>query len=206
MSIWIFDPGHEGMSPGDIYLRKGKQSPLVPPGIYEGEFNHDIVNRVCTACTAAGIDCVNISPGPISIALKNSKHPERSRVGYVNKLHEELGDCVLVSVHSNATGKGNWDESASGMTSFVSPKAGYQSKMLVEIFHNALVKMTSLKDRGIRKQTFATIDQTTMPAIYLEIGFMTHPKDARFLASPEGRNKIVQAMLASIFEWECIIL
>ena len=82
MAIWIIDPGHEGMSPEGLYLRAGKQSPFVPPGIYEGEFNHDIAKRLCDVLTAFGIENVNLSPGPVNIQLTG----ELGRVEYVNRL------------------------------------------------------------------------------------------------------------------------
>ena len=69
---WILSPGHEGLSPGGLYLRKGKQSPEVPPGIYEGVFNRQISQAVWYfGAHIGGLEILDIAQGPINIPLKN---------------------------------------------------------------------------------------------------------------------------------------
>jgi len=44
------------------------------------------------------------------------------------------------------------------------------------------------------------LNQTTIPAVLLEIGFMTNPNEAALLATHEYRLLTAQAIVRSIFE------
>lgn len=201
MSTWIIDAGHEGMSPGGLYMRRGKQSPEVPPGIYEGEFTHDVAERVVTALKSLGFPCVNLSPGPVNIPLKNKskKHPEQSRIGYSNQLHARIGNCRLVSIHANASPDPGWSD-ANGMRTFVSPRASSTSEKMARLFQEQLVDATGFYNRGIKEMGFDIIDDTSMPAVILEIGFMTNKENAEYLASETGRATIARAIFNTIID------
>jgi len=194
MSTWILDPGHEGRSPGGLYLRSGKQSPDIPPGIYEGIFNREVCARVERMCTSAGIPCVVTVPGPLNPTLKE-------RVAYCNALHDARGDCLVICVHANAAGAdGDWHD-AHGVTTFHSQTASDRSIHLASALHDKIVDFCPpLTSRGVKTAAFAMLIKTKCPAAYIECGFMDNLEDATYLASYTGQDQIAAAIFSVILE------
>ena len=95
--IWLLNNGHGGVIDG-VCQTEGKRSPVWDDGniLYEGEFNRSIVNRLVERLTSERINYVLITPELEDISLNQ-------RVQRANSYHDQ-GDCVFVSVHSNAGG------------------------------------------------------------------------------------------------------
>lgn len=187
MSTWILVPGHGGMSPGGIYLTQGKQSPQVPPGIYEGAFNREICNRIERMCIIANIPCVVAIPGPMNPTLKQ-------RVEFCNDLHAQLKNCIVLTIHANASASdGKW-HSARGFVPFIAPNCSQKSKDLAQALHRRIPKMTGLDSRGIKERRFAMVAKTKCPAVLLECGFMDNLTEATYLASQRGQDQIAAAI------------
>jgi len=191
--IWLFDNGHGGMV-GARYLTKGKRSPEVVPGlgVYEGEFNRDIVKRVVGTLQSIGTDAVDLVP-----EAKNVKLRER-----VARANEERKPCRLISIHANADGRdGEWTK-AHGLVVFHYP-GSKKGKALAGVTRTALMSATKINgDRGIRKARWDMLRKTKMPAILVEHGFMTHRGDARKLASDKFRQQITDAYVEMILQIE----
>ena len=193
--IWIFDNGHGGMV-GARYLTKGKRSPEVVPGlgVYEGEFNRDIVKRVVGGLRWEGIDAVDLVYEASNVKLR-----ERiDRANTFSNLH-----CRLISIHANADGRdGEWTD-ANGLVVFHYP-GSMKGKNLAWQAHDALYGAAQIfpRTRGIKTARFAMLRRTAMPAILVEHGFMTNRGDARRLASDSFRAKIAAAYVDMILQIE----
>lgn len=183
---WCLDNGHGGMIAG-VYQTKGKRSPEVPPGVYEGEFNRDIVKRVIGLCQRAGIDAVDIVPEQSCVTLAE-------RVRRANAVHRKKKNVVFISVHANAFGN-TWNP-AQGVSVFCQPGNTArlkESRRLAGMLQGYLVKRTDCVDRGVREGNLFVLRKTVMPAILSENGFMTNPEEARRLASDEFRDCVAAA-------------
>ena len=53
-------------------------------------------------------------------------------------------------------------------------------------------------NRGVSQDPFWVLWRTTMPAVLVEVGFMTNPNDLKALRSPEDRDKIAENLLKAI--------
>ena len=193
--IWLFDNGHGGMV-GAKYLTKGKRSPEVVPGlgIYEGEFNRDIVKRVCGGLRFKGINAADIVPEAANIKL-------RDRIDRANKTWHYHPDTRLISIHANADGRnGEWTD-ANGLVVFHYP-GSVKGKALAQVAHDSIMKHTTIKSRGLKTARFAMLRRTKMPAILVEHGFMTNKGDARKLASDKFRTQIADAYVEMILDIE----
>lgn len=192
---WILDPGHGGLGPGGEYLTPGKRSPEVPPGIFEGEFNRDIARRVVELCD--GLDMTITNPGPVNAGLL-------ARVNYARGLQKVRKNCVFISIHANAAGNGKrWRNDAQGVVVFHhkwDAKGKVLAKWMIESFQvHTGIDVT----RGIKTAMFSVLTGTRMmPSILIECDFMTHEERAKFLASPEGREKIAYAIARIIHQME----
>ncbi len=192
--IWLFDNGHGGMV-GQKYLTKGKRSPEVIPGlgIYEGEFNRDIVKRVVGRLRFKGIYAFDIVPEAKNVKLR--ERVERANAYMSDTIAGLLNNpsCRLISIHANADGRdGEWT-AAEGMTIFHYPgskKGEALAKKAEMVFYHADLGMWN---RGIKTARFAMLRRTRMPAILVEHGFMTNRGDARKLASDKFRSQVAEA-------------
>ena len=52
--------------------------------------------------------------------------------------------------------------------------------------------------RGVSQDPFWVLWRTTMPAVLVEVGFMTNPNDLKALRSPEDRDKIAENLLKAV--------
>lgn len=190
MTKFILDAGHGGMAFGH-YLTPGKRSPEVPPGIYEGEFNRDVCSMVAGICRGV-IDVEFLNPGAINIPLT-------ARVKYINQLYRKEKDIVLLSVHANAIGHGKWVDSARGYASFVAHNASETSNEFARLLRWNMID-TRMSNRGEKCANFTIIKKTHCPAVLLECGFMTHPSEAKRLASKSFRMSIALAIYIAMAE------
>jgi len=186
---WILDPGHGGVGPGGEYLTPGKRSPEVPPGIYEGEFNRQICSLVESLCL--DYDTTTTNPGPVNCGLKE-------RTDYINGLQKVRGNCILLSIHANASGRGGWS-TVYGSTVFYHPK-NKKGKPLAEWVLEAIDQHTPMNiTRGVKPSRFTILSKTrSMPGVLVECGFMTNKSEARFLASSDGQSQIANAIFETI--------
>ncbi|MGO4375919.1 N-acetylmuramoyl-L-alanine amidase, partial [Paenibacillus sp. MCAF20] len=64
-----------------------------------------------------------------------------------------------------------------------------------------LIAGTKLKDRGVKKEAFKVIKETTMPAVLVEAGFLSNAADAKLLYDDAVQNRIAAELVAGIKEY-----
>lgn len=186
--VFLLDNGHGGVIDG-VYQTKGKRSPKFDDGsvLYEGEFNRDVVNRISKGLTELGIEHIVLVPELQDITLGE-------RIRRANKIQQEKGNTVLISVHANAY-LNDWNN-ANGVDVFYLEQDGKFSKTgkrLAELMQVFLVEATKLRDRGAKGRNFYVLRRSSMPAILTENGFMTNKNEARLLMSDEFRQRVANA-------------
>jgi len=81
------------------------------------------------------------------------------------------------------------------------PRGGMHStggKVLAERIHSTLVSRTDLLDGHCQARTWDLLRLTRMPAVRVEIGYVSNPHDAAELADPVFRNTVAQAICDGI--------
>lgn len=71
-----------------------------------------------------------------------------------------------------------------------------QSLHLANGVQNHFVNGLSRKNRGVKQAGFMVLYRSTMPSILVELGFLSHVEEEKYLASTKGQNELAQ----SIFE------
>jgi len=66
------------------------------------------------------------------------------------------------------------------------------------IQHGISLKQKRFKSRGVRKADFFVLRGSLMPAVLVEIGFITNKRDAKFLRQKKYQKKIVQGIFTGI--------
>jgi len=200
---WILDPGHGGIAPDGKYVTKGKRSPEVPPGIYEGEFNRAIVERLYKLMQQPApydgvqwsVDCtVPIIDGRChwgDVALKE-------RRAFVNRMcaHVDARNVRLLSIHANAAPGAGWSQ-AKGTVVYI---RDYNS-LSVRMAQDFSAPLISDADRGIKAAKFAILNVDCL-AVLVEVGFMTNRFEAEQMASETCRDVIAKQLYARMVRHE----
>ena len=66
------------------------------------------------------------------------------------------------------------------------------------LLQRELVARTDLLDCGIHGKTWDLLRRTRMPAVRLEVGYVTHPGDAARLADPAFRDTVAEAATIAV--------
>jgi len=64
-----------------------------------------------------------------------------------------------------------------------------------------LVQATGFKDRGVKKDDLFVIKDTTMPAVLLEIGYLTNPQDESQMWTEDFQDRVATAIVDGIKEY-----
>jgi len=77
-----------------------------------------------------------------------------------------------------------------------------QSILLASMIQKEYKKRIHHKDRSVQQAGFAVLRLTYMPSVLTEIGFLTNPKEEKFLNSKAGQNKIATAIANAIVQYK----
>ncbi|ASA22858.1 N-acetylmuramoyl-L-alanine amidase family protein [Paenibacillus donghaensis] len=169
----VLDAGHGAKDSGAVGVT----------GKYEKNVNLAIVLKAAALLKQENnIDVVLTRSDDTFLELKE-------RAAIANNLQADL----FISVHSN-----------SGSTAASGTETYYQresSKAFAAVMHKYLVQATGLSDRGVRYGNFHVIRETKMPAVLLEIGYLSNKKDEALLFTEELQNKVAASMVKGIKEY-----
>jgi len=189
----VLDAGHGGHD-------KGAWSPYG----YEKDYTLDVILRTRKLLMAQGYKVVLTRADDTFVSLYD-------RAAIANRQQ----DAIFISVHFNSGGAGTGLETytlaprgvpsmmADGPSvSDLAPQPGHvndpQNMALATATHAALVVRSRLYDRGIKRARFVVIRETTIPAVLIEGGFLSHSYDAKVIATPEYRQQMAGAITTAV--------
>jgi N-acetylmuramoyl-L-alanine amidase len=73
-----------------------------------------------------------------------------------------------------------------------------ESSRLALAVQGRLNARLGLRDRGVKQAPFVVLTGATMPAILVEIGFLSNPSEAERLTAPENQQQLAEAVAAGI--------
>lgn len=186
--VVVIDPGHGGVDPGSV----GKG------GILEKDVVLDISLQLKALLERAGARVVMTRSTDTDVSgYDDPWHPNR----YKRDLHrrveivEAAGADALLSIHANA----DRDPSASGAQVFYKPDPSGQNRRLAETIQTELKAIIE----GARPYTSNDIHQLILnrakiPAATVEVGFLSNPREAERLSSPEYRRRLAWAIFIGL--------
>jgi N-acetylmuramoyl-L-alanine amidase len=77
-----------------------------------------------------------------------------------------------------------------------------ESARLAEIVHDSVTQTLRMSNRGVKQAGFYVLGGAAMPAILLEIGFVTNPREERRLKESRYRDELALAILAGLAEYK----
>lgn len=172
--VVVVDPGHGGPDPGAIGIG----------GLQEKGIVLDIGQQVASLLEQQGVQAVLTRSNDIDLDLE-------PRV----QLAERINATVFVSIHANAISLSRPD--ISGLETYYF-SSGDQ---LARTIHNSILQGTGAKDRGVRQARFYVLRKTSMPAVLIEVGFVTGQDDAAKLSTSAYRRRMAEAIVRGILQY-----
>jgi N-acetylmuramoyl-L-alanine amidase len=77
-----------------------------------------------------------------------------------------------------------------------------ESSRLAEVVQDSMTQALRIPNRGVKQAGFYVLGGAAMPAILIEIGFVTNPKEERRLKESTYRDEIARAILAGLAEYK----
>ncbi len=112
------------------------------------------------------------------------------------ELANRVGADLFVSIHANAISMSRPD--VNGLETFY-----YQSgRSLAQYIQNSMLEsFPTMNNRGVKRARFYLLRHTKMPAVLVEVGFVTGNYDSRILADPVQRSRMAQAIARGILRY-----
>lgn len=184
--IIVVDPGHGGFDPG---AWRGD--------IKEKDITLQIAKKLQRHLSEAGAMVVLLRENDDDLAADNFSGTVRERkrqdlANRVKKAREAKAD-LFISVHTNADPSPRW----SGAQTFYNAKSE-TSKMIAETIQDELTRILGNTTRKAKTGSYYIIDKTEMPAVIVEVGFISNAEEARLLTDSGYQNKVAYAIFSGI--------
>ena len=179
----VIDPGHGGGDDLGVVVPEG------PLRWTEADLVFDLAARLEGRLAAAGMR-VHLTRGPSPAAPMTGA--ERAT------LANSLGADLLISLHLD----GQANEAAHGVATYhYGTGSGLTSTVgerLANLVQREIVVRTGMRDCRIHAKTWELLRLTRMPAVRVDLGYLTSPTDRDRLVNPLFREQIVEAILAAV--------
>ena len=197
--VIVIDPGHGGINAGTVSV--GDRRP-------EKEFTLDWARRLQPLLEREGWQVFLTRSNDVDIALSNR----------VNVAENRRAD-VFLSLHFNSSAP---DQRPAGLATFCLTPVGMPSNItrdypdflfqgfpnnsydtqnvqLAERLQRALLRATSMEDRGVNRARFmGVLRGQHRAAVLIEAGFLSNPREARRIADPDFRQKLAEAVASAL--------
>jgi len=173
----VIDPGHGGPDPGAIGIG----------GIRETDVVLEVSKIVEKLLTEKGVKVRLTRKNEIDLDLP-------PRVSFANNTDAD----IFVSIHANASRGKRRD--INGLETFY--YRGWRGRLLAKKIQKQILRVSpGSPDRGVKQGRFYVIKNTRMPAVLVEIGFLTGRLDARRLEKTTHRKRLAYAITKGILEY-----
>lgn len=188
--VIYLDPGHGGYETGASYS-----------GVQEKTINMEVANEVKTYLVRLGMTVimsrtydeyvsllnrsveVNASNAQIFVSIHHNAMPGSTTVNgietYYYEYYEEYPSLINQAMHND-------------------PTRILESATLAAAIHNTLIDSTGATDRGIRRNTFSVLRETDVPAVLLELGYMSSPTELAKLTNDSYQTVMAKAIADGI--------
>lgn len=182
-NIVVLDPGHGGSAPGAIY-NDTKEKNLTFKILYE-----------------IGKDFFDSDPTTLKVYYTRESDVDVSladRAAFAQK----VGADLFVSLHLNA----NTNKSVYGTEVYYSSsnntknQAGLNSETLAKIFVNNISSTLNTKNRGVRAAKYTVVHKNTVPAVLIELAFMSNKDDFNRLSNYTFQYKAAKEIYETLLQ------
>lgn len=175
------DPGHGGSDPGAI----GKG------GTTEKETNLKVAEKLRMYLTEMGASVTMTRTTDVDVYGLNATDAQELQAR-VDVAENNSAD-FFISLHSNAS----TNRDVSGMSTYYYPKTDYDI-LAARSIQNSLTSVFGLNDLGIRQAGFYVVKRSSMPAVLVEMVFISNAKEEKLLRSNWFQTKMAKTIADGI--------
>ena len=173
----VIDPGHGGPDPGAIGIG----------GMRETDIVLEVSKIAKKLLSEKGVKVILTRKNEVDLDLP-------PRVSFANNSNAD----IFVSIHANASRGKRRD--INGLETFYF--RGWRGRLLAKKIQKQILRVSpGSPDRGVKQGRFYVIKNTRMPAVLVEIGFLTGRLDARRLEKNSHRKRLAYAIAKGILEY-----
>ncbi len=173
----VIDPGHGGPDPGAIGIG----------GIRETDVVLEVSKMVKNLLSEKGVKVKLTRKNEVDLDLP-------PRVSFANNTDAD----IFVSIHANASRGKRRD--INGLETFY--YRGWRGRLLAKKIQKQILRVSpGSPDRGVKQGRFYVVKNTRMPAVLVEVGFLTGRLDARRLEKTTHRKRLAYAIAKGILEY-----
>lgn len=219
--VVVVDPGHGGEKDGAV----------APTGAKEKDLALAIARKLAARLRAGGAEVLLTRDGDASVdlahrpALANAREADLFVSIHLNSMPGRArattrgietyflsADASDASAHAVAA-RENADKLAGGapfdpadpvggiLADLQDEAALAGSSRLAYAIHQRVIARSGEPDRGVKQAPFYVLAGARMPAVLLELGFVSQPAEARRLADPAYQELLAQAVAEGIASW-----
>ncbi|WP_446354999.1 N-acetylmuramoyl-L-alanine amidase [Coleofasciculus sp. A1-SPW-01] len=172
--VVMVDPGHGGKDPGAVGIGGLREKDVILP----------IAQEVAALLEKQGVQAVLTRNSDYFVDLA-------PRVTMAERVNANL----FVSIHANAISLSRPDVNGLETYYFAS------GQRLAQTIHNNILQTVPVQNRGVRRARFYVLRKTSMPAVLVEVGFVTGRDDSAKLNNPTHRSQMAQAIARGILQY-----
>jgi len=183
----VVDPGHGGPDTGAIGAS----------GTYEKNNTLPVGLNLASLLRSAGARVILTRSTDVSPA--EGTYSERADLESRTKIANDSKADLFISLHNDSFS----NPDTSGTTTYYSSQnpVATQSKTLAASIQSELSKSIGLPSRGVKDAAFYVVKNTEMPAVLVELGFLSNPTEEKLLTSPEFQSKAAQGIYRGILSF-----
>lgn len=217
----VLDAGHGGHDPGAVG----------PGGLQEKDLVLDVTRRVArlvedrlaikVMLSRAGdyfvplqerTSFANKQGADLFVSIHANAHREAASAGVETYfLSEEATDSQarqvaalensVIQLEKPVAARGRLDPVRAILWDLAQSEFQAESSRLAEVVQDSMTQSLRIPNRGVKQAGFYVLGGAAMPAILIEIGFVTNPREERRLKDSRYRDEIAHAIFAGIAEY-----
>ncbi|MEC0269877.1 MULTISPECIES: N-acetylmuramoyl-L-alanine amidase family protein [Paenibacillus] len=169
----VIDAGHGDNDPGALSIT----------GRHEKDF---------TLSMAKKVEQLLLQDKRLNVLMTRSDDtfiPLDDRVSFANNIQSDL----FLSIHGNSA-----KATVSGTETYYNRP---ESAAFANVIHKYAIPAIGFPDRKVREADFRVITKTTMPAVLLEVGYLSNKNDESAMYKDAFQDKLASALVAAIKEY-----
>lgn len=176
----VVDPGHGGSDSGAIGVG----------GLRECDVTFDVSMKMKKILENSGAKVIMTRTTDVDVYGRNASASQelQARCDYVTP-KSDIFVCVHANAASNPEGKGTETYYCAGSG---------KGRQLAEAIQDNIIDLGKTVDRGIKTANFYVLKHTSVPAVLIELGFVTNRHDADLLGDKDFRSKLAYAICKGI--------
>ena len=214
----VIDPGHGGSDPGSIGYKGVKEKDItLAVGKKLGEYIKEHMPDVEVVYTREDDSYLglaelghfaNLAEGDLYVSIHcnsfHNRHVSGTEVYFLGLHMSDAAFEVMKRENSVFKEEVNTDLSQEDLLVYELAHSGFisTSEKIAYMIDDQFKNRAQRKSRGVKQAGFQVLFEASMPAVLVELGFITNPAEQRFLTSDYGQSIMASALFRAIRDYK----